>query len=191
MYYTVLGELSIEKKMRRTEDVYNIIKAGLANSKILARYSLKKQWSRMSKAERWEAGRALAFMDRLSRYPEIYFSRKDTQDAWVKRATKLAYERNISLNDAFYIAKDPVTIVYKSAGPAVWSDEKSLFYQFCCEIRDWEYARTRKDYVGAIQERKSLTNLVKTAEKIQNRVDIINTNIIFRPFKSFLYQFQR
>lgn len=190
MYYIVLGEVGIEEKMRRTEDVYNIIKAGLANSKILARYSLKKQWSRMSKAERWEAGRALAFMDRLSRYPEIYFSRKDTQDAWVKRATKLAYERNISLNDAFYIAKDPVAIVYKSAGPAVWSDEKSLFYQFCSDIRDWEYARTRKDYVGAIQERKSLNNLLKTAQEIQKRVDIVNTNVMLRPLKKLCLQLQ-
>lgn len=172
--------------------IYQSIKSGLKGLKFLSKTSLMKYWKNMTTEERCKAGRLLVYMEQVADNPSLYFSRASTQDSWAERIEAMKKKSDVKTDDADSIAQDPKDIVFYNVFPILVNHKLKLqYYNFCSNILNWEYARTRNDEIGVIYQEQSAREILKQSKNIQREVNLLNTSYILRPLKIMFQQFQR
>lgn len=173
------------------QEVYSAIKAGFSDFRTLAKISLAKDWSGMTNKKRCEMARKLVYMGQVAKMPEAYFSREETEEEWLGRANNWAKEYNVQARYAFYIVQDPKGIVFNNLTGLLNSDLLSAFYNFCSDVQNWEYGRTRNDGIADFMYVQESNKIFKKVKDLKKKVELAKTNPLLRPLKSLCMEFQR
>lgn len=183
----------MQKKYNET-DIYNAIKSGFANLRILARADIKRRWKTLSRDQKYAAARSLVYIDGVANNPANFFAPENTARDWHARAEKFAREKALTGQDAasaFYIVQDPKGIVYNTAGNAIWGVLNPDFFNFCAAVQAWEYDRTsNKAFIRAGADRFA-ANILDMSKRFAALVAIQRANPIVRPFKEMAFAMQK
>lgn len=184
------------QKELKEQEIYDAIKSGFANFKILAKASLMRRWAKMPLKTRMNAGRSLVYINGVAQNPALYFSRKNTEDAWSLRADDWVLTNNTKPNGkmyAYYIVQSPMDLVVKASQDAFYGDYdlRHHYYNFCRTVQNWEYDRTSPRQTYVLNAGKFAEQIVADARRVQAMVDILRSNALVRPLKKLVYSFQR
>lgn len=177
------------------EQIYAAIKSGFKDFQYLARAGVKKAWVKMTVADRYAAGRALANIGDVARSPEKYFSRENTQKDWQFRLETYSREHNLELGSihALYFVYSPMDIVWDDAVDAFKNnpDLHRQYYNFCKAVQNWEYDRTSRYIVTRENAYKFADKIVRDAQNLAVLAQIQKSNPLVRPLKRMVYSVQR
>jgi hypothetical protein len=173
-----------EKNMKENKTTQDYIADGLMAYKKLAKHSLKSKWKKMNLRERCAAARSLVVMDIVAKEPDC-FSRKKSEAAWRMRAKEWAKDHDFKQEDAwnaFYFVDSPREIVWRQSTAAMTYPLVQQYYRFLGFVQDYEYS---KDWIKG-----HYTDQIKRdAERVCDRVDVIESKPIARMFKEFIRNF--
>lgn len=181
------------KQMVEQDNVYIYAKKALFNFYMLIRADLKKRWKSLGKKDHREAIVALRYLEGVVKNPAAHFSRIATQDAWNNRAVEYAQKKGLkNVADAFFIVHGPREVFIENVKNAVYLPELyHALYTLAGRAQNWEYDRTSNDaYIRGKAERYA-EEIIKMAAKTQKLVDLQTANPFVRPFKQFVYNFQK
>ena len=168
--------------MEKTTQDY--IADGLMAYKKLAKYSLKSNWKNMTLHEQCAAARSLVVMDIVAKEPDC-FSRKKSESAWRMRAEEWAKKHGLKQENAwnaYYFIEGPKEIVWYQSTAAMGYPLIHQYYHFLGYVQNYEYS---KDW-----EKEHYANQIKKdAERVCDKVDIIESKPVARMFKKFVRNF--
>lgn len=177
----------------KEQQVYDAIKFGFKNFKILARASLAKKWEKYSTSQRYAACRSLVYMESVAQNPQKYFARAHTQYLWNLRAEIYAVNNGMEDKfDAFYIVQSPSDLVNNNSQSALVShDLAQFFYLYCNAILNWEYDRTNSHNYICENAYKFSEKIISDTKRLEQMAKIAQANVWVRPFLKIKNSFQR
>ncbi len=109
--------------------VYRAIKSAFSDFRTIARANAATHWARMSRTEKYNTGRGLAFMADIARDPARYFARAHTVNLW-----------DFPINS---LTVSPATIVLNRInGYNILPEKFKYHFSKMCEMaQNWEYDR--------------------------------------------------
>ncbi|MBQ8294738.1 MAG: hypothetical protein IJX89_05130 [Alphaproteobacteria bacterium] len=183
----------MQNKYKET-DIYNAIKSGFANLRILARADIKRRWKTLSREEKYAAARSLVYIGGVANNPAKFFAPENTARDWYVRAETFAREKSLDGKDvasAFYIVQDPKGIVYNAAGNAIWGELNIELFNFCAAVQGWEYDRiSNREFIRDGADRFA-ANILDMSKRFASLVSIQRANPILRPFKEMAFALQK
>ena len=170
--------------MTNNKTTQDYIADGLMAYKKLAKHTLKSNWKKMTLHEKCNAARSLVVMDIVAKEPDC-FSRKKSEAAWRMRAEEWVKKRGVKQEDswnAYYFIEGPREIVWNQANAAMRYPLVHQYYHFLGYVQNYEYAKDWEKEHYAVQ-------IKKDAERVCDRVDVIESTPVVRMFKEFIRNF--
>lgn len=177
----------MNKTFEKGEDLVRVMgQDALGAFYVVARNNVKATWNRMSRKEKYDAGRALALMARVAANPDKYLSRAQTDAAWCERAQKYAAAKGIDENYAYCIVSAPNDIVTSAAMPALtarrygsaelWSE----YYNLTQQIMRYDYLVTITRG-GSSLVNENAEKIMRTANRMAKRAAVSSAPVWKRP----------
>ncbi len=176
----------------KVEDIKRAIKSGLGNYQILFKNALKNsEFKKLSTSQRANAGRILVKLADVAKNPDMYFSYKNTKDAWTARMKECMLKSGFKrTGTAYMVADKPETAIQNQIRtlpdyvPWVLICEYNTFIE---HVRKWEYA-TAQGYKTETQ--KHAKKIIEDVARVSLRAHAVMSPAMLRPVRMALYSMQ-
>lgn len=166
--------------------VYDSISSAFSCFQDLAKCDLRKNWKKLSAKDKYNAGRALAYIGSLAKRPQDFFSWQ-VLDNYYKQDFINFKQNN---NKSWYIVPEPRRDIIQGAqGAFVYNENlRRIFWGFCDVVQSWSVT---EKYATNDYNKKKSEDVIVFSNNLSKLSDIKHSNVFVRPIKHLVYSLQR